>query len=225
MPFTRNHPPLLFYCLQLIIMLSILHDRLSAQGKTASDYEKRWKLNKIIDADQFTANDYRALSVARGAAKECTRALETAIEKKIISEEELFCFLYFPIFPLTSPRTFSTFYDDYTDSVITPIEDRYLNANPSFMYVTLLDKNGYLPSHNSKYAQPPTGNAEIDFLYSRNKRIFNDLAGYISGKNTDPFILQVYYRDTGERLADLSVPIYVTGKHWGSLRVGYRREN
>jgi methyl-accepting chemotaxis protein len=125
--------------------------------------------------------------------------------------------------PLTSPRTFNTFYDDYTDSAITPIEDKYLNQNSDIIYVALVDINGYVPSHNKKYSMPYCGKPEIDFKLSRTKRIFNDIAGYTSGRNEQPFLLQIYYRDTGEQLADLSVPVWVKGRHWGSLRIGYAR--
>jgi len=34
--------------------------------------------------------------------------------------------------------------------------------------------------------------------------------------------VQTYKRDTGEVMHDLSVPIYVDGKHWGGFRIGYR---
>ena len=36
--------------------------------------------------------------------------------------------------------------------------------------------------------------------------------------------LQTYRRDTGEIMQDLSVPIYVQGRHWGGFRLGYRTE-
>jgi len=35
-------------------------------------------------------------------------------------------------------------------------------------------------------------------------------------------VLQIYRRDTGEIMFDLSVPIVVRGRHWGGFRVGYR---
>jgi methyl-accepting chemotaxis protein len=38
-------------------------------------------------------------------------------------------------------------------------------------------------------------------------------------------LLQTYRRDTGEIMHDLSVPIYVNGKHWGGFRLGYRPDN
>jgi hypothetical protein len=33
--------------------------------------------------------------------------------------------------------------------------------------------------------------------------------------------LQICKRDTGEITRDLSIPIYVNGKRWGTLRTGY----
>ncbi|MBT7088489.1 chemotaxis protein, partial [bacterium] len=38
------------------------------------------------------------------------------------------------------------------------------------------------------------------------------------------FLLQIYIRDTGEIMADLSVPVFVLGRHWGAVRIGYIRE-
>jgi methyl-accepting chemotaxis protein len=36
------------------------------------------------------------------------------------------------------------------------------------------------------------------------------------------FLLQTYKCDTGEVMHDLSVPIYVNGKHWSGFRIGYK---
>ena len=182
---------------------------------------RRWNQRQIISSGALTPLDKSMLKITKKAAQECTRALETAIDKGIKTEKEIFCPLYFPVMPLTSPRKFVTFYDDYTDTVITPIEDRYLKGNANLVYVTLVDRNGYAPSHNAKYSQTISGDSERDFQYSRSKRIFNDIAGYLSGRNQESFLLQIYFRDTGERVADLSVPVWVKGRHWGSLRVGY----
>ncbi len=50
----------------------------------------------------------------------------------------------------------------------------------------------------------------------------NDRVGLLAARNTLPFLLQRYQRDTGEDMTDLSVPVYVKGRHWGAVRVGYR---
>ena len=44
------------------------------------------------------------------------------------------------------------------------------------------------------------------------------------GAHEKPLLLQTYKRDTGEVMHDLSVPIYINGKHWGGFRVGYQPE-
>jgi methyl-accepting chemotaxis protein len=66
----------------------------------------------------------------------------------------------------------------------------------------------------------PTGNYDVDLLNCRNKRIFSDKVGIALARNTKPFLLQTYMRDTGETVNDFSMPIFVAGKHWGAVRIG-----
>jgi len=176
-----------------------------------------------LNLAEMTGTDKRILALANAAAAECARALENAVKSGQKSEEDIFSTLYFPLLPLTSPPTFSTFYDDYTDKVITPIVDAYLAKDSSILSVGLVDRNGYIPSHNSKYSRPLTGSPEVDIKNNRTKRIFNDITGLQASKNTRPFLLQIYRRDTGEIAADLSVPVFALKRHWGALRVVYMR--
>jgi len=39
--------------------------------------------------------------------------------------------------------------------------------------------------------------------------------------NEKEILVQVYNRDTGERIWDISSPIYIQGRHWGAFRIGY----
>jgi hypothetical protein len=39
---------------------------------------------------------------------------------------------------------------------------------------------------------------------------------------TEKVLLQTYRRDTGEVMHDLSVPIFLKGRHWGGFRMGYK---
>jgi methyl-accepting chemotaxis protein len=58
---------------------------------------------------------------------------------------------------------------------------------------------------------------------NRTKRIFDDTTGIKAATNKDkPFLLQSYRRDTGEIMHDISVPVYVFGKHWGAVRIGFK---
>ena len=74
------------------------------------------------------------------------------------------------------------------------------------------------------YSQPLTGDYQHDYLHNRTKRIFNDRVGARCGNHQKPLLLQTYIRETGEHMHDISVPIYVQGKHWGGFRIGYRPE-
>jgi len=173
----------------------------------------------------MSAQDRRMLALAQAAAKECSAVLERAIDQGAISEEEFFSALYFPIQPVTTPPTFTTFYDGYTDKFITPIEDRILSRDKEALFVTLVDANGYVPSHNSRYAQPATGDPLLDIKRRRTKRIFNDTTGFYASRHAQGVLIQLYRRDTGDTIADLAVPVAVKGRHWGVVRVGYVRKS
>ena len=62
----------------------------------------------------------------------------------------------------------------------------------------------------------------------RNRRIFGDRVGLKAGRNREPFLLQVYRRDMGggtfKMMKDLSVPLFVQGRHWGGVRLAYSFE-
>jgi methyl-accepting chemotaxis protein len=79
-----------------------------------------------------------------------------------------------------------------------------------------------VPTHHSNVSKPLTGDLEQDIANSRHKRIY--MASTFDerrAQNTQPFLLQTNARDTGEVLSDLSLPIYVNGKHWGAYITGF----
>jgi HAMP domain-containing protein len=87
-----------------------------------------------------------------------------------------------------------------------------------------VDENGYLPTHNSRFQRPVTGDPQQDLSGNRTKRIFADPVGIAAAKNKEPSLVQVYKRDTGETMWDVSSPIFVKGKHWGGFRVAVSME-
>jgi methyl-accepting chemotaxis protein len=96
--------------------------------------------------------------------------------------------------------------------------------DPRIVFALLNDNNGYIPTHNLKFSKPLTGDYKTDLWGNRTKRLFNDTVGLKAARNQAPFLLQTYRRDTGEIMNDLSVPVYVFGKHWGAIRIGFRIE-
>ncbi len=153
-------------------------------------------------------------------AKECARILEEGIRKGVISEEDLFDRTYEPI-PNTNPQKYHTKFDWFTDQYIQDVEEKYLAMDKRYRFAILVDDNGYVPSHNLVYSQPLTGDYQTDLVRNRTKRIFDDPTGIRAARNRNPYLLQTYRRDTGEFMNDLSVPVYVRGKHWGAVRIGF----
>jgi hypothetical protein len=170
--------------------------------------------------DQLTAQDRRILAYARDCAGRITKTMESWIDSNRVSKERLFAYIYYPVIG-TDPQKFTTDYDKLSDKEIFPIQEECLAKEPEIKFVVTVDKNGYLPTHNATYSKPLSGRRQIDLVYNRTKRIFNDRTGIKAARNMAPFLLQTYQRDTGEMMKDLSVPLIVGGQHWGGLRFGY----
>ena len=151
-------------------------------------------------------------------AKMVGQLIEEAIDNGVFSVEDAFDTKYEKIGNFDPPK-FHTRYDSYLDKAILGLQDEFL-LDKSIVFAVTVDKNGYLPTHNTKYQKPITGDIEKDRVGNRTKRIFNDPVGLKAATNTKKGFLQIYHRDTGVTMWDVSSPIYVKGKHWGAFRIG-----
>ena len=154
-------------------------------------------------------------------AKTVGKILDEAIDNGVLTVNDVFDTNYVEIGNFNPPK-YHTKYDFYTDKAILEIEDEFLK-DPNIIFAVAVDKNGYLPTHNTKYQKAITGK-KTDLEGNRTKRIFNDKVGLTAAQNTDPGMRQIYHRDTGEIMWDISSPIYVKGKHWGAFRIGFSLE-
>jgi hypothetical protein len=171
-------------------------------------------------AEKLIGFDQTVLDWANQCRDEILAQFELLLISGKASVGQVFDTFYVPI-ENTYPQKYHTQYDKFTDEVMQGILDKYLEKNDKLVFVVITDKNGYVPTHNTKYSQPLTGDKEKDMSSNRAKRIFNDRTGLSAAKNTDPFFLQRYSRDTGEKMVDLSVPIIIRNQHWGAVRIGY----
>ncbi len=187
--------------------------RLEAEnlGKIVNDF----KLN-----DPINEQNEKIIKIAKSCVAECVNIFESKITSGEISMEDLFDRDY-KLIPNTDPPKYKTRFDSFTDKYIQDIEEKYLNMDNNIAFVVLVDNNGYLPTHNLKFSQPLTVDKQKDLVGNRTKRIFNDRTGINAAKNTGEYLLQTYQRDTGEFMNDLSMPVYIRGKHWGALRIGF----
>ncbi|WP_018916215.1 methyl-accepting chemotaxis protein [Vreelandella zhanjiangensis] len=164
----------------------------------------------------------QVFSVARQAADHIGRLFEKALKSGALSESALFQPDYQKITG-TQPPLYRTAFDDFTDQVLPDLQEPLLTGY-ELSYAIACDRNGYVPTHNAAVSRAPTGDSAHDLKYCRSKRIFDDPTGSRCGTHTQPLLLQTYKRDTGEVMHDLSVPIFINGKHWGGFRVGYQPE-
>ena len=179
-------------------------------------------LNPAMLGDTLTSQEREMLSLAEDFSRRCAEAIEGWLAKKEISQERLFSSMYYPM-PKTDPPKFTTDWDQLSDRDIQAIEEAVLGKAATIVFAVLVDKHGYLPTHNQRYSLPLTGNLASDLVNNRTKRIFNDRTGIAAARSEAPFLIQRYQRDTGETMVDLSVPVFVNGAHWGAVRIGYRQ--
>ncbi len=171
--------------------------------------------------EQLDFFDQKVLDWAQNCAADVTKQIELSLVSGTLNVGQIFDTFYIPI-PKTNPQKYRTQYDQYFDEAMRPVIDGYQKKNKRILFAIAVDRNGYLPTHNTKYAQPITGDSDYDAKWNRTKRIFNDTTGLAAASNKKPYLLQKYSRDTGEVMSDLSVPIYINGQHWGAVRFGYK---
>jgi len=152
--------------------------------------------------------------------KEIEAALRQALVSGALSEQALFDEQYEPVVG-SNPQKFRTRFTEFIKSRIQPIEDAWLARSETYRFVLLVDRNGYAAAHNSVFDRPLTGDYATDLVGNRSMRLFNDPVGLAAARNTNPYLLQVYARDTGEIMQELSRPVQVGERHWGAVRLAY----
>ena len=192
---------------------------ISAQSLALSETAE--KIYEAFGSTELGKPHDEVKAMAEKSAASIGRIFEQAIRDSKLTEQQIFDTHYREV-ANTNPKKYNTAYDGFTDQKFPDIQEPILQQLQYVAYAGAVDVNGYFPTHNNKFAKAPTGDFATDLVHSRSKRIFNDRTGSRCGSNTRPFLLQTYKRDTGEVMHDLSVPIYVNGRHWGGFRIGYR---
>ncbi len=167
----------------------------------------------------------KARVAAALGARQYGDVLDAAIDDGALTVADVFDRRYQEIkgYPWGKHPKFHTRYDSVIEPALLVFEDKFLEYD-DFVFAVGVDENGYLPVHNTRYQQPLTGDLDKDLVGNRTKRMFDDPVGIAAAKNLEPSLLQVYQRDTGETMWDVSSPIHVKGKHWGGFRVGLSME-
>ncbi len=201
---------------------------LSVQMKEDMDRSKTYSKD-LEEATETTQEQLSHFQIGRGGFENMTRTgMEWSkqimeVMKQLDSQGvNLFDQNYQRVNPNQQPEKFNVTYADLFERTLQPVFDQFISERPEFIYAIAVDKKGYAPAHHAKVSQPVTGDLSVDLLKSRHRRFFQgnrQERRRCSHENT--FLLQTYIRDTGEILNDLSIPLYVNGKHWGALIMGF----
>jgi len=164
----------------------------------------------------------RMQCTAQDAAYHIAGIFEAALNEGDISESELFDCGRRPAEEI-DPADHNTRFEHFTDRVLPTVREPILELNPEVIYAQPVGKNGGFPTHNCRSSEALTGDDPTDDLQiDRSEWMLGDATSNRCGSNTEPFLLQTYKHDNGEVVHDISVPIYINGRHWGGFRIGYR---
>lgn len=168
--------------------------------------------------------DTAMVRLAVETAQAIAGAFEAALQAREIDEATLFDFDHQPIQGST-PQQYLTRYLRLTDRVVPGFIEPILDVDKRVLFCAPCDIKGYIGTHNRKYSLPQGTDPVWNTANCRNRRIFADRVGKGAGANTQSFLVQTYRRDMGGGsfvvAKDVSAPIFVRGRHWGGLRIGY----
>ena len=197
--------------------------------------QARERLNKLVGisetlvgltaASGIETTDTPFIRAAQQAAAQATQLFENAIREGRLTMADLFDEQYQPV-PGSNPAQVTTRFTALTDRVMPDVQEPVLAIDPRVVFCAAIDRNGYLPTHNRKFSQSQGADPVWNAANCRNRRMFNDRVGLAAGRNTKPFLLQTYRRDMGggqfAPMKDVSAPVFVQGRHWGGVRIGYK---
>ncbi|NYZ63452.1 methyl-accepting chemotaxis protein [Luteimonas deserti] len=198
-------------------------ERSEALGRDAATLHDGVGLFRLPPDPMRTPRHACVRDLAQSTAARIGDALTAALARREIDVDGLFARDYEPV-PGVAPAKYTTGFDALCDRLLPPLQEPVLDAQPWIVFAICANPDGYVPTHNLRFSLPLTGDPARDLVGNRTKRIFEDRVGRSVGAHTDPWRLQVYRRDTGQIMFDLSVPVFVAGRHWGGFRVGYTLE-
>jgi len=168
----------------------------------------------------FAMDEYheKMYGLCKNAKERIEHFFENAIKDGKLSIDDIFDTQFKPI-ANTNPQKYTTRYDAFTDNTFPTVIDTIMKENSNTLYTVAMHKSGYIPTHNAR--APLTGNYDKDLFGNRSKRIFTD-RGVRGANHEKPVLLQTYRREDGVVMHDISMPIYVKGRHWGGYRIGYK---
>jgi methyl-accepting chemotaxis protein len=104
------------------------------------------------------------------------------------------------------------------------LQEPVLAIDSRIVFCAAVDRNGYLPTHNTLFSKPPGKDPVWNAANCRNRRRFDDRTGLRAAQNQQGLLMQTYRRDMGSKVVlmkDVSAPVWVRARHWGAVRIGF----
>ncbi len=148
-----------------------------------------------------------------------------------------------------APPKYKTAYDQKIDQPLIDIMDHVI-ASGRLQFCTVIDLNAFAIAHGRNMVQDWTGDYEQDLRGNRIKRIFiadpsarkaarvalpdrlvarervtqSDLQALPGPEGARPFLLQTYALDSGAVVLAMAMPLFIQGRRWAVIRIGYDPE-
>jgi methyl-accepting chemotaxis protein len=198
--------------------LSSVNERVSSLFASAELF-----MGKAVDAGVAT-HDTPYIDLTIATAKEIERMVADAIAARKIGEADIFDRNYEPISG-TNPQQFLAKFTEFFDRTLPGIQDPIVGGNDKIKLCITCDENGYLSTHQRQYSQPQGIDPAWNDGNCRNRRIYKEATVIGLIRSRKPFALSVTRRKLGDGrsllMKSVSAPIFILGRHWGALIVGY----
>ena len=197
---------------------------LGAHAKiTSVDQDVKQALNNLLR--NIAKQNEQLIEVASQGAKAIANQFEHTLKSGELTQQDLFDTSYQKI-EGTDPVQFVVKSLDCLERILPAIQESILESTPRMVFCAAVDRNGYLPVHNTKYSQQQRENDPVwNNANCRNRRIFDDRAGLSAAQNLQPHLVQTYQRELGAEkvmMKEIDCPIFVDGRHWGGFRTAYK---
>jgi methyl-accepting chemotaxis protein len=185
------------------------------------DPEVTARMRQIVE--EVAQENAPLVAIAEGGANRVATALEAAIDARRVTIDDVFPKKYDPVAG-TEPRQFTVPVLPVYEEILQPIVAD-LMGHGGMIYAVANDRNGYCPVHAPQFSQPQRrGDSAFNATYSRNRVLHLDDDTLGIARSALPHLIQRYRRVTGKEtltVKDVSVPIFVRGRHWGVFRTGW----
>ena len=197
----------------------------NARKKTEGFLALSEELIEMAAESGIQTEDTPFIESALALAQQVGQLFEQALDDAAITTADLFDDKY-QLIRGSNPEQFTTRFTAFCDRTLAEMLEQTLHWSPKISFGVVTDMQGYVPTHNQKYSRAQGPDVVWNLAHCRNRRIYNGRTEMAAIHSQRKFLLQTYRRDMGGAnfvvMKHLSVPVFVAGRQWGAVRIGYQ---